>query len=101
MSQSSYDTEFLNWFNLSLERFGAEHEAPGMRISTKSKTMLLSWRRVERSISRIGVASAVLQTLIGLAKISIYQPIYIPALIYGHQMWEMTKGTRSRIQDLF
>lgn len=57
MSQCNYDTEFLNWFNLSLERFGAKHEAPGMRISTsKSETLLLSWRMVECRISRIGVA---------------------------------------------
>ena len=33
---------------LSLERFAAECEAAGMRISTsKSETMVLSWKRVE------------------------------------------------------
>ena len=39
---------------LSLERFAAECEATGMRISTStSETMVLSWKRVECSL-RVG-----------------------------------------------
>jgi len=39
---------------LSLEQFAAEWEAAGMRISTsKSETMVLSWKRVECSL-RVG-----------------------------------------------
>ena len=32
------------------------------------------------------------------AKLSIYQSIYVPALTYGHELWVMTKRTRSRVQ---
>ena len=31
-------------------------------------------------------------------KLSIYRSIYVPTLIYGHELWVMTKRTRSRIQ---
>ncbi|XP_054656606.1 uncharacterized protein LOC129194983 [Dunckerocampus dactyliophorus] len=32
------------------------------------------------------------------AKLSIYRSIYVPTLIYGHELWVMTERTRSRIQ---
>ncbi len=32
------------------------------------------------------------------AKLSIYRSIYVPTLTYGHELWVMTKRTRSRIQ---
>ncbi|KAF7640778.1 hypothetical protein LDENG_00014950, partial [Lucifuga dentata] len=32
------------------------------------------------------------------ARLSIYQSIYVPILTYGHELWVMTKRTRSRIQ---
>ncbi|PWA22657.1 hypothetical protein CCH79_00002393 [Gambusia affinis] len=32
------------------------------------------------------------------AKLSIYPSIYVPTLIYGHELWVMTERTRSRIQ---
>ncbi|KAK0147969.1 putative uncharacterized transposon-derived protein F52C9.6 [Merluccius polli] len=65
--------------------------------------------RMEREIDRrIGAASAVMRTLHGSvvvkwelsrkAKLSIYQSIYVPALTYGHELWEMTERTRSRVQ---
>ena len=31
-------------------------------------------------------------------KLSIYRSIYVPTLTYGHDLWVMTKRTRSRIQ---
>ncbi|PWA19879.1 hypothetical protein CCH79_00019501 [Gambusia affinis] len=31
-------------------------------------------------------------------KLSIYRSIYVPTLIYGHELWVMTERTRSRIQ---
>ena len=32
------------------------------------------------------------------AKLSVYQSIYVPTLTYGHELWVVTKRTRSRIQ---
>uniref|UniRef100_A0A3B5Q4K1 Reverse transcriptase domain-containing protein n=1 Tax=Xiphophorus maculatus TaxID=8083 RepID=A0A3B5Q4K1_XIPMA len=125
---------------LSLERFAAECEAAGMRISaSKSEAMVLSRKRVEcllrvrggvlpqveefkylrilfanggrreREINRrIGAASAVKRALYRSvvvkkelsqkAKLSIYRSIYVPTLIYSHELWVMTERTRSRIQ---
>ena len=31
-------------------------------------------------------------------KLSIYRPMYIPTLIYGHELWVVTEGMRLRIQ---
>ena len=31
-------------------------------------------------------------------KLSIYRSVYVPTLIYGHELWDMTKRIRSRIQ---
>jgi len=53
---------------------------------------------------RIGAASAVLRArpvvvkLSQKAKLSIYWSIYVPTLTYGHELWLVTKRTRSRIQ---
>ncbi|KAK0154256.1 putative uncharacterized transposon-derived protein F52C9.6 [Merluccius polli] len=91
------------YLQLSLDRFAAECEAAGMRISTsKSESMVLNRKRVEN-----GAASAVMRTLHGSvvvkrelsrkAKLSIYQSIYVPALTYGHELWVMTERTRSRV----
>uniref|UniRef100_A0A3Q2GNP4 NACHT domain-containing protein n=1 Tax=Cyprinodon variegatus TaxID=28743 RepID=A0A3Q2GNP4_CYPVA len=65
--------------------------------------------KMEREIDRcIGAASAIKRALYQSvvvktelsqkAKPSIYCSIYIPTLIYGHQLWVMTKRMRSRIQ---
>jgi len=32
------------------------------------------------------------------AKLSIYRSIYVPTLTYGHKLWVVTEGMRSRIQ---
>jgi len=64
--------------------------------------------RMEREIDRrIGAASAVIQALHRpvvvkkelnqKAKLSIYRSIYFPTLTYGHELWVVTKRTRSRI----
>ncbi|KAK0135351.1 putative uncharacterized transposon-derived protein F52C9.6 [Merluccius polli] len=109
---------------LSLDRFAAECEAVGMRISTLRVgdeilpqveefkylgVLFTSEGRIEREIDRrIGAAPAVMWTLHGSvvvkrelsrkAKLSIYQSIYVPALTYGHELWVMTERTRSRVQ---
>ncbi|PWA16488.1 hypothetical protein CCH79_00004565, partial [Gambusia affinis] len=125
---------------LSLERFAAECEAAGMRISaSKSEAMVFSRKRVEcllwvrggvlpqvkefnylrilftnggrreREIDmQIGAVSAVKRALCRSvvvkrelsqkAKLSIYRSIYIPTLIFGHELWVMTERTKSRIQ---
>ncbi|KAI3353065.1 hypothetical protein L3Q82_019630 [Scortum barcoo] len=94
-----------------LERFAAECEAAGMRISTsKSEAMVLDRKRVACALSRrIGAASS--SYAVGVpdrrgeegaeskkAKLSIYRSIYVPTLTYGHELWVMTERTRSRIQ---
>ncbi|TKS64956.1 LINE-1 reverse transcriptase -like protein [Collichthys lucidus] len=65
-------------------------------------------RMVREIDRRIGAASAVMRTLhrsvvvkkelSRKAKLSIYQSIYVPTLTYGHELWVVTKRTRSRIQ---
>ncbi|TWW80182.1 hypothetical protein D4764_10G0012120 [Takifugu flavidus] len=65
--------------------------------------------RMEQEVDRrIGAASAVMRTLhwsvvmkrklSQKAKLSIYQSIFVPTLTYGHELWVMTKRTRSRVQ---
>ena len=65
--------------------------------------------RMEREIDRrIGAASAVKRSmylsvvvkkeLSCKVKLSIYRSIYVPTLIYGHELWVMTERTRSWIQ---
>ncbi|KAK3523553.1 hypothetical protein QTP70_002456 [Hemibagrus guttatus] len=65
--------------------------------------------RMDREIDRrIGAAVAVMRSmyrsvvvkkeLSRKAKLSIYQSIYFPTLIYGHELWVMTERVRSRIQ---
>ncbi|KAJ0004772.1 hypothetical protein NQD34_010986 [Periophthalmus magnuspinnatus] len=71
--------------------------------------LFTSEERMEREIDRrIGAASAVMRSLYRSvvmkkelsrkAKLSIYRSIYVPTLTYGHELWVMTKRTRSRIQ---
>ncbi|KAI3370616.1 hypothetical protein L3Q82_007192 [Scortum barcoo] len=91
-----------------LERFAAECEAAGMRISTsKSEAMVLDRKRVACPLQgeverRIGAASAVMRSvyrtvvvkkeLSRKAKLSIYRSIYVlPLLTYGHELWVMTR----------
>ncbi|KAK3530227.1 hypothetical protein QTP86_020143, partial [Hemibagrus guttatus] len=65
--------------------------------------------RMDHEIDRrIGAAAAVMRSmyrsvvvkkeLSRKAKLSIYQSIYAPTLIYGHELWVMTERVRSRIQ---
>ncbi|TWW53707.1 hypothetical protein D4764_0113540, partial [Takifugu flavidus] len=65
--------------------------------------------RMEQEIDRwISAASAVMRTLhrsvvvkrelSQKAKLSIYRSIFIPTLTYGHELWVMTKRTRSHVQ---
>ncbi|KAF7656129.1 hypothetical protein LDENG_00046000, partial [Lucifuga dentata] len=69
----------------------------------------MSEGKMECEIDRwIGAASEVLWTLYWTvvvkrelsqkARLTIYQSIYVPILTYGHELWVMTKRTRSRIQ---
>ena len=32
------------------------------------------------------------------AKLSVYRAIFVPTLIYGHEVWVMTESIRSRVQ---
>ncbi|KAK0153213.1 putative uncharacterized transposon-derived protein F52C9.6 [Merluccius polli] len=120
-----HDPEFMDFdrdLQLSLDRFTAECEAAGMRISTsKSESMVLNRKRVECTLrvgdeilpqveefKYLGVLFTIMRTLHGSvvvkrelsrkAKLSIYQSIYVPALTYGHELWVMTERTRSRVQ---
>ncbi|KAI3360279.1 hypothetical protein L3Q82_014587 [Scortum barcoo] len=97
-----------------LERFAAECEAAGMRISTsKSEAMVLDRKRVAcplwvggevlpqvEEFKYLGVLFTVVvkKELSRKAKLSIYRSIYVPTLTYGHELWVMTERTRSRIQ---
>jgi len=65
--------------------------------------------KVERKIDRrIGAAAAVKQALYRSVlvkrelsrklKLSIYWPVYVPILTYGHELWVVTERTRSQIQ---
>ncbi|KAK3507968.1 hypothetical protein QTP70_005998 [Hemibagrus guttatus] len=65
--------------------------------------------RMDHEIDRqIGAAEAVMQSmyrsvvvkkeLSRKAKLSIYQPIFVPTLTYGYELWVMTERIRSRIQ---
>jgi len=64
-------------------------------------------RRDNEISRRLGQAAAVMQSLsqtvvvkreLSLkAKLSIFQAVYIPTLIYGHELWIMTEGMRSRV----
>ncbi len=65
--------------------------------------------RMEREIDRrIGAAAAAMRSMyrsvvvkkeLSLkAKLLIYRSIYVPTLTYGHELWVMTKRTRSQIQ---
>ncbi|TWW54789.1 hypothetical protein D4764_0289820 [Takifugu flavidus] len=111
---------------LSLDQFATACEAAGMKISTsKSEAMeeilpqveefkylgvlFTSEGRMEQEINRrIGAASAVMRTLhwsivvkrelSQKAKLSIYRSIFVPILTYGHELWVMTRRTRSRVQ---
>ncbi|KAI3351580.1 hypothetical protein L3Q82_020418 [Scortum barcoo] len=90
LASSSQDLQHV------LERFAAECEAAGMRISTsKSEAMVLStgkgWcalsgvRSYARSVCNRTVV--VKKELSRKAKLSIYRSIYVPTLTYGHELW--------------
>ncbi len=77
-----------------------------MQYSTEHTTLSTeSNRLLEREIS---AASAVMRSMYRSvvvkkelsckAKLSIYRSIYVPTLTYGHELWVITKRTRSRIQ---
>ncbi|KAI3372595.1 hypothetical protein L3Q82_023066, partial [Scortum barcoo] len=92
-----------------LERFAAECEAAGMRISTsKSEAMVLDRKRVACPLQVGGEVLPQVEEFkylgvlftsegkIGALKLSIYHwSIYVPTLTYGHELWVMTKRTRS------
>ncbi|KAI3356446.1 hypothetical protein L3Q82_017657 [Scortum barcoo] len=89
-----------------LERFAAECEAAGMRISTSK-----SWRpwfstgkgwRVLSSVRSYAVGvpdrRMVKKELSRKAKLSIYRSIYAPTLTYGHELWgEKLSVTREEL----
>ncbi|TWW80607.1 R2 Retrovirus-related Pol polyprotein from type I retrotransposable element [Takifugu flavidus] len=56
--------------------------------------------RMEQEVDRrIGAASAVMRTLHqSVVAKRIYRSIFVPTLTYGHELWVMTKRTRSRVQ---
>ena len=65
--------------------------------------------KMERGMDRrIGAASAVMQALRRFvrskgelsrkAKHSVYWSIFVPSLTYGHELWLVTKRTRSQVQ---
>ncbi|TWW61054.1 hypothetical protein D4764_05G0011440 [Takifugu flavidus] len=71
--------------------------------------LFMSKEGMEQEIDRwIGVASTVMRTLhrsvvvkrelSRKAKLSIYRLIFVPTLTYGHELWVMTKRTRSRVR---
>ncbi|KAK0150839.1 hypothetical protein N1851_008038 [Merluccius polli] len=67
---------------------------PKWRSSSTPGVLFTSEGRMEREIDRrIGAASAVMQTL-HRSVVS----IFVPALTYGHELWVVTKRTRSRVQ---
>ncbi|KAI3353494.1 hypothetical protein L3Q82_019285 [Scortum barcoo] len=88
LASSSQDLQHV------LERFAAECEAAGMRISTsKSEAMVLDRKRVVCPLRRPHVMRSVYQTVVvkkelsRKAKLSIYRSIYVPTLTYGHELW--------------
>ncbi len=56
--------------------------------------------KMEREMDRrIAAAAAVMKALYWtIAKLSIYQLIYVSAFTYGHELWIVTKRTRLWIQ---
>ena len=73
------------------------------------RVLFTSDRRREREIDRrIGAASAVVWTLYRSfvlkremsqkTRLSVDRLIFVPTLTYGHDLWVVTKRTRSRIQ---
>ncbi|TWW71090.1 hypothetical protein D4764_17G0005730 [Takifugu flavidus] len=58
--------------------------------------LFTSERRMEQEIDRRSVV--VKRELSRKAKLSIYRSIFVPTLTYGHELWVMTKRTRSRVQ---
>ncbi|KAI3355238.1 hypothetical protein L3Q82_018092, partial [Scortum barcoo] len=86
-----------------LERFAAECEAAGMRISTsKSEAMVLDRKRVAcplRSVRSYAVGVPGEEGAESKARSSrfTHRSIYVPTLTYGHELWVMTdRRTRSR-----
>ncbi|TWW77698.1 Retrovirus-related Pol polyprotein from transposon 17.6 [Takifugu flavidus] len=114
LASSARDQRSLDWF-------AAVCEAAGMRISTsKSEAMDLNWKKVDclvrvkeeilpqvEEFKYLGVLFTSegrmeqeidrQRELSQKAKLSIYRSIFVPTLTYGHELWVMTKGTRSRV----
>ncbi|TWW77405.1 hypothetical protein D4764_12G0007950 [Takifugu flavidus] len=74
------------------------------------RVLFTSEGRMEQEIDRrIGAASTVMQTLhrsvvvkrelSRKAKLSIYRPIFVPTLTYGHELWETPGKTQTRWRD--
>ncbi|KAI3354015.1 hypothetical protein L3Q82_018573 [Scortum barcoo] len=101
LASSSQDLQHV------LERFAAECEAAGMRIST-SKSEAMVTRPEKGGVPSPGGVESVRSYAVGVyrtvvvkkelsrkAKLSIYRSIYVPTLTYGHELWVMTERTRS------
>lgn len=57
------------------------------------------WIGASRVVMRMLYQSVVVKTKLGVkAKGSVYQLIYIPALIYGPEFWVITERMKSHIQ---
>lgn len=57
------------------------------------------WIGASRVVMRMLYQSVVVKTKLGVkAKGSVYQLIYIPTLIYGHEFWVTTERMKSHIQ---
>ncbi|TWW60957.1 hypothetical protein D4764_05G0010470 [Takifugu flavidus] len=89
--------------HLQIRGHGSQPEKGGCLLRVKEEilpqveefkylgVLFKSEERMEQEIDRrIGAASAVMRTL--------HQLIFIPTLTYGHELWVMTEGTRSRVQ---
>ena len=65
-------------------------------------------RQDEELHTRVGKASAVMRAfhywvvikrkLSKKAKLSIFKPVFVPILTYGHESWVMTESVRSQVQ---
>ncbi|KAI3360296.1 hypothetical protein L3Q82_014600 [Scortum barcoo] len=99
LASSSQDLQHV------LERFAAECEAAGMRISTSKSEAMVT--RPEKggvpSPASAELCGSVYRTVVvkkelsRKAKLSIYRSIYVPTLTYGHELWVMTR--KDKIAD--
>ena len=84
-----------------LLRVGNEFKYLGILFSsvgTREHEMGLRIRAAEAVLCSLCRTVVIKRELSQKAKLSIYQSIFIPTLIYGHEGCVMTKRTRSRIQ---